>query len=235
MQQQPYCARAANQYRGDFEGPDAPGSGGKTGKILQSKRTDYKEFCYAEQVGWTADGQTHMVAFEAIEDGSPSNVHHIVMYGYAGAGCDGMETVVWVGGIGFYEDLPSNVGMSLARVRSFRLQIHYDNPSLVPGLRDNSGVRVWTSSVAPAHEAGTLQLGDPTLNMAEESSEFYEKIPVGRSFFTFTCDGATTASFPHDITVFGSILHMHQKVSPPPTLLSLVARAACRRRPQQRC
>lgn len=36
-------------------------------------------------------------------------------------------------------DYPSDVGMSLSRFKSYRMEIHYDNPDLRNDLRDNSG------------------------------------------------------------------------------------------------
>ena len=47
------------------------------------------------------------------------------------------------GRIEYYEELPADVGMSFSRFKSFRVQVHYDNPKLEAGLKDNSGVRVW--------------------------------------------------------------------------------------------
>ena len=69
----------------------------------------------------------------------------MVMYGYDAVGCQksATESIVWVGGIGFYEDLPAGIGLPFSRAKSFRIQVHYDNPNRLPNLKDNSGVRVW--------------------------------------------------------------------------------------------
>ena len=38
-----------------------------------------------------------------------------------------------------FEDYPSDLGMSLSRYKSYRMEMHYDNPDLKNDLRDNSG------------------------------------------------------------------------------------------------
>eukprot|EP00930_Biecheleria_cincta_P083698 TRINITY_DN7321_c1_g1_i8.p1 TRINITY_DN7321_c1_g1~~TRINITY_DN7321_c1_g1_i8.p1 ORF type:complete len:586 (-),score=69.76 TRINITY_DN7321_c1_g1_i8:680-2389(-) len=180
----------------------APQSGGQ---LLDTSRTMYWEYCFMDRASW--DRTKFMTAFESVSDGSPANVHHFVLYGFDQDGCnkDGLETIVWVGGIGFYEDLPTGTALSFARIKSFRLQIHYDNPSGSASIRDNSGLRIWLSSQAPTHEAGTLQLGDGRIE------KMFVQIPQGRSYWTWTCPSSETSSWPTDITVFGSILHMHEK------------------------
>jgi hypothetical protein len=179
------------------------------GQAIPTTRTTYWEYCFTTSAAW--DHTKNMVAFESVSDGSPANVHHFVLYGYTGTNCqdgDG-EQVVWVGGIGFYEDLPTGVGIPFSRTKSFRLQIHYDNPTGATGLKDNSGARVWLSSAALVHEAGTLQIGDGTVNLEKSLTD--QVIPKGRSYYTFTCPAAETSKWPTDITVFASILHMHQQ------------------------
>lgn len=176
--------------------------------LLETPKKDW-EYCFQDRTAW--NHTKNMVAFESVSDGSPANVHHFVLYGYDTDGCQdpgstgSTENIVWVGGIGFYEDLPTGVGISFSRVRSFRLQVHYDNPTGASGLKDNSGVRIWLSATAPTHEAGTLQLGDGTTQLTGTN------IATGKSYYTFTCPAAVTSAWPHDITVFASILHMHQQ------------------------
>lgn len=38
-----------------------------------------------------------------------------------------------------FEGYPSDVGMSLSRYKSYRMEMHYDNPDYRADLRDNSG------------------------------------------------------------------------------------------------
>ena len=122
-----------------------------------------------------------------------------------------------MGGLTFYEDLPSNTGISFSRYQSFMVQTHYDNPAQPPvsGLLDDSGVRIYFSSKTPTHQAGTLQLGDGTLQLAQHSGDGTGDpvhIPVGRSYWTWSCNATGLSNrFPvglDEITVFASILHV---------------------------
>ena len=38
-----------------------------------------------------------------------------------------------------FEDFPSDAGMKLSRFKSFRVEMHYDNPQNRNDIRDNSG------------------------------------------------------------------------------------------------
>ena len=116
-------------------------------------------------------------------------MNHSVLYAYPGDDCSGVPTIVWVGGNGFFEELPADVGMSFSRFKSFRVQVHYDNPALESNLKDNSGVRIWLDSGARAHEAGTIQLGDPAVKMTQQAGL---QIPPGKSFFEFQCPASVT-------------------------------------------
>ena len=202
-----------------FQGP-VPG-----GQPIPADTTTYWEYCFSDgslvhdsspqgaarplrpSSGASWNRSLTMVAFESVSDGSPANIHHFVLNAYDTDRCQtgGTEGIIWVGGIGFYEDLPAGIGFAFSRVRSFRLQVHYNNPTGASGLRDNSGVRIWLSAAAPTHYAGTLALGDGPLALEGEI------LPAGRSFYSFTCSSAVTSAWPTDITVFGSMLHMHQQ------------------------
>ena len=64
---------------------------------------------------------------------------------------------------------------------------------------------MWLTSVPRTHAAGVLQLGDPSLQQAGQT------LPTGGSHYTYTCDAARTSAWAvNEITVFGSILHMHK-------------------------
>ena len=129
------------------------------GYVVPTDKTTYIEFCYPLSLnsGW-GDRSTYMVAFEGLGDpagrtSSPNNIHHQVLYAFDGDDCSGNEQVIWVGGVTFYEDLPTDVGISFSRFRSFKVQTHYDNPAGTSGLLDDSGVRVYldTNDMMLAH------------------------------------------------------------------------------------
>ena len=77
----------------------------------------------------------------------------------------GSTLYVWAPGEGTL-NLPENVGVGVLGelgYKSFRLEIHYDNPTLVPGVLDSSGVRVYYTSQLREHDLGVLSVGDPAL------------------------------------------------------------------------
>lgn len=66
--------------------------------------------------------------------------------------------------------LPSNVGYNLGREasgtpQSFRMNVHYDNPRLVEGVVDDSGLRVYYSFTEREHQLGIAMFGDPLVAM----------------------------------------------------------------------
>merc|ERR1719197_1087942 len=202
-----YNANIQGISKPQYKQPDA---GGK--EILDaSTRTMYWEYCFArsEHPEWSAHDAKSLVGFNGILDTSATRddlVHHSVLYAFTGDDCGGKETIIWVGGNGFFEELPADVGMSFNRFKSFRIQVHYDNPNLEANLKDNSGVRMWLDSGARLHEAGTIQLGDPGVKMTKEANL---EIPPGKSYWEFKCPSTITQHW-HEITVFGQILHMHE-------------------------
>jgi len=180
------------------------------GYLIPIQGTTYTEFCFPRSThpGWSpAHDASTMVSFAALPDPtgrSTGHIHHFVLYGYPQDDCAGNVALpVWVGGAGLYEDLPSDVGLPFQSYASFVLQVHYDNPSYLNGVRDNSGVRVWLTTTPRAHSAGVLQLGDPSLSM------YGQAIPTGGSHYTYVCSEAQTNAWNvEEITVFGSILHV---------------------------
>merc|ERR1712032_621056 len=176
------------------------------GQLLAPVRTMYWQYCFTGRKEF--EEKRWMVGFEGIQEGSPGVVHHIVLHGFDKPGCtrDSRSVSVWTGSVSVYEGYPSDVGMSLSRYKSYRMEMHYDNPDFRTDLRDNSGVRIWTTNKKPQHEVGVMELADPRLDLLG--------IPIesGRTSWTFTCSGEQTKKLlSHKITVFSSILHMHAK------------------------
>merc|ERR1711871_1534781 len=100
-----------------------PFSGGR--EILPAdSRTAYWEYCFplSAHPEWSAHNGKSLVAFNGILDTGatrPDLVHHSVLYAYSGDDCSGTDSIIWVGGVNFYEELPSDVGMSFSRFQSF--------------------------------------------------------------------------------------------------------------------
>jgi len=112
----------------------------------------------------------------------------------------------WAPGVDPFE-LPREAGyrMGPGGYNGFMMQIHYNNPTATAGVIDNSGIKVYYTSVIRQYDAGVLELGDPLVT---------QKIPIpqgtGVSFYEYNCPSECTASFPQPLIVFADFLHMHQ-------------------------
>ena len=121
------------------------------GYPIPSATTTYTSFCFPASAhsAWSpSHDMKTIVSFSALPDPagrSDGHIHHFVLYAIPEDGCEpggGLDwAVLWAGGAGLFEELPSNVGLPFATYKSFRLQVHYNNPTHLTGLLDNSGVR----------------------------------------------------------------------------------------------
>jgi Copper type II ascorbate-dependent monooxygenase, C-terminal domain len=107
--------------------------------------------------------------------------------------------------------MPENVGMALFRpesqFRSIVVEIHYNNPALVPGMMDSSGFRFYYTAVPREIEAAWLQLGDPLTLLRGTPIE------DGLTKYSFSCGGSCSSLVLADgepVTVISETLHMHQ-------------------------
>ncbi|XP_050300563.1 tyramine beta-hydroxylase [Anthonomus grandis grandis] len=85
------------------------------------------------------------------------------------------------------------------------LEVHYNNPGLISGVIDSSGIRFYVSDKLRKMDAGIIELGlEYTDKMA---------IPPGQNTFSLTgycISSCTSIGLPAEgITVFGSQLHTH--------------------------
>jgi DOMON domain/Copper type II ascorbate-dependent monooxygenase, N-terminal domain len=107
--------------------------------------------------------------------------------------------------------LPDDVGFTLGPapiqgILSFQVQIHYNNPSLIEGGRDNGGLRVYYTKSLPTHEAGILPLGDMLTNLGGSV------ISTGTSRFDFSCDKqCSSLVLDEPVTVIHEYFHMHNR------------------------
>eukprot|EP01113_Clastostelium_recurvatum_P036458 TRINITY_DN519_c0_g1_i1.p1 TRINITY_DN519_c0_g1~~TRINITY_DN519_c0_g1_i1.p1 ORF type:complete len:607 (+),score=152.87 TRINITY_DN519_c0_g1_i1:1805-3625(+) len=169
-----------------------------------------------------AEGPAHVIRIDPIIDKRNLNyVHHFFAYScstyekiatymtnpvqYGGVGCDMLVYGWGVGGNSLI--LPQEAGIlmnaSVNGIKYLMLQIHYNNPTLVPGIVDHSGIRLTWTRTLRRHHAGMTLLGDVTLRSGA--------IPAGQKSVhrEFTCPGQCTSQWTHDITVFGDWFHMH--------------------------
>lgn len=88
-----------------------------------------------------------------------------------------------------------------------RLEIHYNNPDLVSGLIDNSGMKIKHTSKLRKYDAGVMELG----------LEYTDKMAIPPGVLGFPLSGyciaeCTDIALPDKgIVVFGSQLHTHTR------------------------
>lgn len=132
--------------------------------------TEYAYYCLgreeivAEQGVLKTEDKLNIIGFEPILfEETEAYVHHFLVYASPEANCsnaDGFGEIayVWAPGEGPLA-LPDNLGSPLFGVggyQSFRIEVHYNNPTLTPGIIDNSGVRFYWTSQPRAEEVGIL-------------------------------------------------------------------------------
>ena len=128
--------------------------------------------------------------------------------------------------------LPENVGFPLGNAStisntnsgdrgyvSYRLENHYDNPNLVQGQVDSSGVKLYYSLESREHMAGYLMIGDPNIGLMGQEigsglTEYQFDCPSSCSQLALLDDGGenknTTDDNETSVIVLREYLHMHQ-------------------------
>ncbi|XP_039980893.1 DBH-like monooxygenase protein 2 homolog isoform X2 [Xiphias gladius] len=129
--------------------------------------------------------------------------------GDMGDPCFGV-VAAWAVGGGVFE-LPENVGIPVGGGDSdtyYRLEIHYNNPNLVAGKTDSSGLRLHYTAQLRQHDVGILSTG---LLLSDHME--YRIPPNAPQFHTYGI--CNTTLFPQfvnpvpDLQVFAVMLHTH--------------------------
>ncbi len=183
---------------------------------IASNETEYAYTCVtrddliAQGVLNTTD-LINIIGFEpVIEKGHEAYVHHYIISGSSTGECtfDGMIELVyvWAPGEGPVS-LPDNLGTPLFGedgFSAFQIEVHYNNPQLVEGIIDNSGVRIFWTSQPRDEQVGILSVGDPVVSL------FGEPVGDGPSVHTFECPGTCSELAGRPVTVLREYLHMHE-------------------------
>jgi hypothetical protein len=179
---------------------------------VPTQTTTYENFCFLESdlvaMSMPADTSLHGIGIEPIVDAqTDAFVHHFIVYGSEiPTSCGGLEGAYgWAPG-DLPIALPSKLGSLLGTdgYHSYRIQIHYNNPSVTSGLLNSSGIKVFWTSQKREFDMGVLQLGDSVLHLSGE--------PIGNGLTSheFQCGTSCSGTFlPQPITVIREQLHMH--------------------------
>jgi DOMON domain/Copper type II ascorbate-dependent monooxygenase, N-terminal domain len=195
---------------------------------LAAVNTAYEYFCFNWDTdvlpqGVPPDRNVAMIAFDFLPDEeSRSFVHHVVVSasyqsGNASRTClDSSEyrqiLLGWTPG-NLPQQLPPDVGFTAGPgdaqgMQSFRFQVHYNNPSVIEGVHDNSRLRIFYKLDTPLYEAGAVNFGDIRLRLEGTP------INIGTSRFDFNCDAqCSSLVLDEPVTVISEIFHMHNRGS----------------------
>jgi hypothetical protein len=184
---------------------------------IPEKETEYHSLCktYNElqaEFGLPEDETLSVIAgIPIITEETAPFIHHFIVYGSPSkSSCDDMSNIMFAWAPG--EDgmlFPDDVALPLfgdSQTNSLQIIIHYNNPELVSGLSDSSGLRFFYSVEPREHQAGWLQLGDPLVALTGE------QVGEGLSEWSFTCAGTCSALalLGEPVTVIAESLHMHK-------------------------
>jgi hypothetical protein len=189
---------------------------------IEAVETKYEYFCFSganlTAMGVPIDEDLHIIGIEPVVDPRSSKyVHHFVVSGMndpwdSSLNCSefpGFEMAyVWAPGDTPLK-LPDNVGGPLGSsgFRSFKLEIHYNNPELDTGKIDSSGVRFHFTSKKRQYDLGIFQAGDPILGLRDMTVSNNTALAE----HTFECSNSCSGVFLNEpVTVISEHLHMHK-------------------------
>ncbi|KAI8852729.1 PHM/PNGase F domain-containing protein [Chytridium lagenaria] len=163
----------------------------------------------------------HAIKYEGL---AMSNlVHHIIIYGCSAPPsppsffgdlypCESMDpscnefSFSWVPGAP-PNSLPAEAGIAFGTgpgaSRYFAMQVHYDNPLLIPDRVDASGIRIFYTDQLRQHDVGTLTLGSIRISIPGNSNRPTVLPPN-------LCPSSCTKRFPGNLTIISQGVHMHQ-------------------------
>jgi len=162
------------------------------------------------------DQKYHIVGFEPLKD-NLQVLHHMVLYqtnvafppGYSVCNMAPGATIIyaWAPGEGNLV-LPDNVGFPVGAGTDNLygvLQMHYNNPTRVPGVRDSSGLRMHLSTELRPNEAGLVIIGTDLgdVNLPPGKTAWHQQ---GGCPPPYTSGLGSTV-----LNIFASFVHMHTR------------------------
>jgi len=149
----------------------------------------------------------HITGIEyLLDENTMQYVHHFTLFGFY---ADKKEmTMIWAWAPGVENlVLPKDVGFRIGNgsLPILELGIHFNNPGLVSGLFDRSGIRIYYNTNLRKFDAGVLFLGDGVVTQigGVEPGDGYKE-------YEYDCCSNCSARWGHNLNVFASFLHMHQ-------------------------
>lgn len=191
--------------------------------IPQGTRTTYHTQCFTfSSTGESIfQGQVDIIGVNVLVPlATQGHVHHMVVNAFKNGNCDRdnggdrLQVYAWTAGqdgVAFPSTVGAQFGSDVGYI-SIELDMHYDNPSYVAGLVDNTTARLYHTAVNSTLRPQALAawtLGDNNLFLSGQGERPVVVIPQGLVRYDFKCPGTQTATLPYPITVIGNFLHMH--------------------------
>jgi hypothetical protein len=185
------------------------------GYEIPKSDTTYRENCktYNElknQFGIKSD-LTMIAVTPVITEETRAFIHHFTVYLVPDCKAKDFSKEMiygWAPGAEGAFTTPEDVGIPMFDSESnqaIQVEIHYNNPKLISGMKDSSGVRIHYTNTPRLHKAGVLMVGDPFIGLDGEG------INDGLTKHEFTCPGTCSWLFlDGPVTVFAESLHMHR-------------------------
>lgn len=163
-----------------------------------------------QEIGFNETPLTTIGAMPIITEETRAFVHHFTAYSQETCNTDTLDKnliYAWAPGDEGWA-LPANVGFPIFESdnrQAISVEIHYNNPELVSGQIDSSGIRLFFINGERDERAAVLELGDPTLSL------YGEQMNNGLTQYDFSCPGTcSSAVLQRSVTVLSEYLHMHQ-------------------------
>ena len=176
---------------------------------IKKQVTTYSDVYY--DITDNFDDNIQIVGFEhVLDEGHASLVHHFVLSAHKVPDDAGTTIWPWAAGVQPFA-FPQNTGFLMGKTATFKglnMNTHFDNPTNIAGLEDNSGIRLFyvEKEHFREHEVGIIQVGDPRVLLSTLEPE----LPIGASRLSISCPGSCTDNYlTKPITLISAQLHMH--------------------------
>ena len=194
---------------------------------IKTNDTEYVNFCFdwnADVVpqGLAAYGNVEMIAVDIVTDPTTESfLHHVSFlasrteHNVSGV-CHNIDAAYdveqylygWTFGSSPFR-LPKDVGLVLGPgekegFKGFRCEVHYNNPNMIEGMKDNSKIRVHYSMTPRKYEMGVATMADFAVALRTQP------IDAGLSKHSFDCsDQCSLLVLDEPVTVVAEAFHMH--------------------------
>ena len=193
---------------------------------IKANDTEYAIFCFdwlshVVPQGLAANENVALIAVDIIPDPTTQQfLHHVSFLAspklhnesnvcqFADPDLEQIYLYGWTFGASPFR-LPTDVGLTLAPgeregFQRFKCEVHYSNPNMIEGMRDNSKLRVYYSTTLRKYELGVALMADFSVTLKHNT------IDAGLSKYSFDCgDQCSVLVLDEPVNVIAEVFHMH--------------------------